>query len=170
MPSPFRFLVCMCVAAVLAGCAAPPPAKPVTQTTTIRSDSDGQAVIIARGEPKLWVDEVSGAPGDGNKALTRELIQLIDQAGLTFARSPGLADYFVTAIVDVSVIDNQREVVEIVWRMTDSAGTEIGQISQRNEVSRGLLHQDWGDTAFYVARGGLEGVFAILDSLGHPQP
>lgn len=168
-----RKLVGACLVLAVVGCAQPPPqiaAPEPEETRTASTEEQAKQPIIAEGDPRFWVDEVSGAPGDGNRALTREIIQQIDEAGLTFARSPGLADYFVTAIVDVSVLDTQREVVEIVWRMTDKVGTEIGQISQRNEVPRGMLHDEWGDTAHYAARGGLQGVFAILDSLGHRLP
>ena len=165
------WLVVAVVVTLAGGCAdAPAEQAGPAETVTVTATSQTQKPVIAVGEPRLWVDEVTGAPGDGNRALTREIIRLIGDSGLMFARSPGTADYFVTAIVDVSVIDTQREIVEIVWRVTDRGGIEIGQISQRNEVPRGMLHREWGETAHFVALGGFEGVLAILDSLGHSLP
>lgn len=135
------------------------PAEPMERTP-----------IIAAGAPELWVDRVTGAPGDGNDTLTMEIERLMKQAGLDFARTPSEADYFVTAVVNVFAVDVQTEIVEIIWRVTDRFGTEIGRIRQENGVRRGSLHENWGETAFFAAQGGLEGVLAILESLGHARP
>jgi len=127
-------------------------------------------IVVATGVPQLWVDDVTGAPGDGNKRLATEIIRQMEATGLRLARVPAEADYFVNADVDVFVIDTRTEVAEIIWRVEDRNGSEIGQIKQQNPIPRGMLHKEWGETATLAAGGGLEGVLAILDSLGHRRP
>ncbi len=120
--------------------------------------------------PDLWVDEVTGAPGDGNRSLTAALREILRGAGYPLARSPSGAMYFVQASVDVSVIDHSTEHITIVWSMVGRDGSEIGRISQNNDIPRGMLHDTWGETARYAARGGFEGVRAILRELGYGEP
>lgn len=161
----------MSMVLALAGACAPsqPTVPEVTSTTTTASEPTA-SIVVATGVPRLWVDEVTGAPGDGNERLSVEIIRQMQAVELLFARFPGEADYFVTADVDVYAIDTQTEIAEIIWRMTDRHGTEIGQIKQQNPIPRGMLHETWGETAVAAANGGLQGVVAILDSLGHARP
>lgn len=111
----------------------------------------------------LWLDEVTGAPGDGNQALTQAIYADLILKKLPFAMTPGLASHYVHGIVDVDVLSATTEYVKIVWIVSNAAGEEIGRITQENQIPRGTLHGEWGDTAIYVARGGLEGVLAILE-------
>jgi len=111
----------------------------------------------------LWLDEVTGAPGDGNAALTQAIYEDLVKKKLPFAMTPGLASHYIQGVVDVSVRSATAEHITIVWVVSNGAGEEIGRVSQRNDIVRGSLHGKWGDTAVYAARGGLEGVLAILE-------
>lgn len=152
---------------IASGCAPAPSAK---KQPTVEESSVSQDVVVATGVPRLWIDDVTGAPGDGNQRLATELYRQMIATGLRFARVPAEADYFVSANIDVAVIDTRTELAEIIWRVSDRNGLEIGQIRQQNPVPRGMLHENWGDTAMLAAEGGLAGVLAVLDSLGHPRP
>ena len=142
----------------------------VVTSSPVSVENRDLPLIVARGEPRMWIDDVTGAPGDGNQRLASEITRQMKIAGLRFARIPAEADYFVNTDVDVYVIDIQTEVAEIVWRVVDRNGTEVGRIRQQNSIPRGMLHDRWGETATLAAGGGLQGVLAILDSLGHPPP
>ncbi len=111
----------------------------------------------------IWVDEVTGAPGDGNRALTKALLAELKRAALPFAMSPGTASHFVQGVVDVTVLDNTTEHVTILWAVSNGDGKELGRITQRNNIARGTLHQTWGNTAQYAAIGGAEAVLAIIE-------
>ncbi len=111
----------------------------------------------------LWVDEISGAPGDGNAALKRALLRLLERNNLPFAMTAGLASHYVQGVVDVVPGDNVSEHVTIIWIVSNAAGKEIGRTTQHNEIVRGSLHQAWGDTAIYAAQGGFDGIYAILE-------
>ncbi len=111
----------------------------------------------------LWLDEVTGAPGDGNAALTQAIFADLTRKKLPFAMTPGLASHYVQGVVDVIVRSATQEHVTIVWVVSNAQGDEIGRVTQRNDIVRGSLHGEWGDTAVYAARGGLDGILAILE-------
>ncbi|MBT4889782.1 MAG: hypothetical protein HON65_09540 [Rhodospirillales bacterium] len=111
----------------------------------------------------LWIDMVTGAPGNGNEALTVALIDMLEALELPFAKTPGMASHYIQGVVDVAVRDATTEHVTIVWVVRDPAGDEIGRVTQRNDITRGVLHQAWQDTAKYAAQGGVEGIAAILE-------
>ena len=111
----------------------------------------------------LWIDMVTGAPGNGNEALTVALIDMLEGLELPFARTPGMASHFIQGVVDVAVRDATTEHVTIVWVVRDPSGKEIGRVTQRNDVARGVLYQAWQDTAKFAAKGGVEGIAAILE-------
>lgn len=111
----------------------------------------------------LWLDEVTGAPGNGNAALTQAIYADLKSNELPFAMTPGLASHYIQGVVDVAVRSATQEHVTIVWVVSNAEGDEIGRVSQRNDIVRGSLHGEWGDTAVYAARGGLEGILAILE-------
>lgn len=111
----------------------------------------------------IWLDEVTGAPGNGNAALTQAIYSDLKGRKLPFALSPSMASHYIQGVVDVSVLSASREHVAIVWVVSNAAGKEIGRVTQRNDIARGSLHGEWGDTAVYAARGGLDGILAILE-------
>ncbi len=135
--------------------AVPPPPSPPPLTET--SDK------LTKNSFGIWLDEVTGAPGNGNAALTQAIYSDLLNQKLPFALSPGMASHFVQGVVDVSVMSATTEHVTIVWVVSNARGKEIGRVTQRNDIARGSLHGEWGDTAIYAARGGLEGVLAILE-------
>lgn len=128
-----------------------PPPLPATDNSTIKRNFG------------LWLDEVTGAPGNGNAALTQAIYEGLRKNKLPFAMTPGLASHYVQGVVGVEELSATTEHITIVWVVSNAGGKEIGRITQRNDISRGSLHGEWGDTAYYVAQGGLEGVLAILE-------
>lgn len=140
--------------------AAPVPSPPAPPPLPVSESTTASAVKRDFG---LWLDEVSGAPGNGNAALTQAIYEGLNKNKLPFAMTPGLASHYVQGVVGVEELSATMEHITIVWVVSNADGKEIGRITQRNDIPRGSLHGEWGDTAVYVARGGLEGVLAILE-------
>ena len=132
---------------------APPAPPPLPITSELKNMRDFG----------VWLDEVTGAPGNGNPALTQAIFADLKRIKLPFAMTPGLASHYIQGVVDVAVRSASQEHVTIVWVVSNSRGEEIGRVSQRNDIVRGSLHGKWGDTAVYAARGGVEGIIAILE-------
>ena len=110
----------------------------------------------------VMVSEVTGAPGDGNSALTREVRAHLKAYGVLVQFDKIGADFLVKGDVVVAPTPNHKERVEIVWTVSIPSGDERGKVLQLNEIPAGTLSQYWGDVAVVVATeaaGGLHDVF-----------
>lgn len=135
----------------------PPPLKLPPAPVALSAED------VAKRPFGLWIDEVTGAPGDGNRSLTYALIDMLAVMELPFARTPGIASHYIQGVVDVVALDATTEHVTIIWVVKGPGGEEIGRVTQRNDIARGTLHQAWRDTANFTAQGGVEGIAAILE-------
>lgn len=114
----------------------------------------------SRGRQTVAVREVTGAPGDGNRALLGAMREALRGQGLVVAPSQS-SNYVVVARVQVSAA-GQNESVAIDWIVTDAQGQSLGTISQRNQVPRGALQQSWGQAATDAANAAARGVRELL--------
>ncbi len=107
--------------------------------------------------------EVTGAPGDGEQALTEALIRLFKLNDVYIQTQPGPGRFHVMGAVEVGpATDPTRERVTLLWRVLTEDGEELGRLTQENEIPAGMLDGRWGDTAYAVAEGALAGVGEIL--------
>ncbi len=116
---------------------------------------------------RVAVPEVTGAPGDGNHQLARNLRQQLPQMGETVVDTAAGADFTVQGDVKTAPEPGGLERIEIQWVVSDAQGHEAGRIVQLNEVGAGSLDRYWGDTALAVAEqtaGGVRDV--IINQLG----
>ena len=100
---------------------------------------------------RVAVFEVTGAPGDGNSALTRQVRQRMANYGLLVQFDKSGADFLVHGDVAIAPTPNRKERVEIVWTVTRPSGDERGKVVQLNEIPAGTLDGYWGDVAVAVA-------------------
>ncbi|MFQ5954098.1 MAG: hypothetical protein ACE5JZ_03440 [Kiloniellales bacterium] len=116
--------------------------------------------------PRVFVAEVSGAPGDGNTALRRGLearlaghvVHLAEQGG-------GENTFTVEGTVVVAEPQGDTQDVRISWRVLDAAGQERGTVDQANTVAAGSLDGEWGAVAFAVTDAAVGGILAIVDEV-----
>jgi hypothetical protein len=92
---------------------------------------------------KVLVPEVTGAPGDGDDALTRQMRARLAVLGPVVLTTPTGADFVV-----------QGQVV--------AGGDERGRVVQLNEIPAGTLDRYWGDVAVVVAAEASNGVNDVL--------
>ena len=116
---------------------------------------------------RVMVAPVTGAPGDGNISLTKQVRDHLAGYGLLLQAAKSGADFLVTGDVAVTAAPNRQERVEIVWTVTVPNGRdpsdERGKVVQLNEIPAGTLDRYWGDVAVAVgteAAGGLNDVIA----------
>jgi hypothetical protein len=100
---------------------------------------------------RVAVFEVTGAPGDGNSALTRQVRQRLAAYGVVVQIDKDGADFLVRGDVVVAPTPNRKERVEIVWTVTRPSGEERGKALQLNEIPAGTLNSYWGEVAVAVA-------------------
>ena len=117
---------------------------------------------------KVQVLDVTGAPGDGDLALTQQMRTLLKQFGTVVQDTANGADFIVRGTVKLVPIAGDQQRVEIQWSVATPGGDERGRVVQLNNVPAGSLNGYWGDVATAVAQeaaGGLHDV--IMRQSGH---
>ncbi len=112
--------------------------------------------------PVLYFKGVSGAPGDGNSALTKQMTARLPNLGDVVQDTAKGADFTVEGQIKLAPGANKTTRVEIQWIVTDARGEERGRVLQLNEVPVGSLDQYWGEVAMAVASEAAGGVNEVV--------
>lgn len=122
---------------------------------------------------RVMVADVTGAPGDGDRALTNQMRLRLAALGPEVQTEPANADFLVIGHVRVVPTANRKQRVEIQWIVKTGAGDERGRVVQLNEIPAGSLDRKWGDVAVEVATEAAGGVNDVLrrqtGHTGNPQ-
>ncbi len=113
---------------------------------------------------KFFVAPVTGAPGNGNAALTKGLLSELNSRGASTARRVGDANIVVQCQFTITKPNKGKQRVKIVWIVGEDKDREIGRITQNNIIPAGSLDGDWGATAQAIAVGGVNGIAQILEN------
>jgi hypothetical protein len=111
----------------------------------------------------LFVPEVTGAPGDGDVALTRLIRARLAEFGPLVQVTLEGADFTVKGDVVVTPQPKGQQQVEIAWTVTRPSGVTVGKVSQLNSVPAGSLNQLWGDVAVVVAQEASGGINTVVE-------
>ncbi len=116
---------------------------------------------LANRPARVFLRPITGAPGDGNTSLTRQMRLELTKSGHTMQETGEGADF--TVVGDVLVAPaGKLERVEIQWRVTDARGEERGKVVQLNEIPAGSLRGFWADIAVVVAQEAAGGVRDVI--------
>jgi len=108
---------------------------------------------------------VQGAPGDGDQALSREVGKLLAQSGARMTQTAQPGALVLSAQVSKTP-GATSDRIEIIWRVQDQNGENVGQVTQANDVPRGMLDNAWGEDATYAAEGARDGIIELLQGVG----
>ncbi len=144
----------------VAEAAAPNIATLLSRIEAARLQSDPNSLV--NRPAKIFVKGVTGATGDGNAALARQLRLFLPENNEKVQDVPLGADYTVEAKVAVGPGAGTTDRVEIQWIVTDAAGEERGRIIQLNEVPQGTVAKLWGDVAVVAAKEAAGGVKDVI--------
>jgi hypothetical protein len=111
---------------------------------------------------KVAVGKVSGAPGDGGKALANAVAAVLKRQELRIVDAGGKPDLFVECEVALTPAKPDKQHIKILWRVRRADGVEIGTVGQENDVPQGLLDGPWGDLAYTVALAAREGLMQLV--------
>lgn len=121
--------------------------------------------------PMATVAQVTGAPGDGNTALTKSLIALLPFKGIKIAAIKSEAAWRVEGKVKVTPKTEAEDLVTLTWRVLDDKGQELGTIRQQNAVPHGRLSGPWREIAAFASEAAAEGISQLIHSFtDRPQP
>ena len=101
----------------------------------------------ARQQAPLAYIAVTGAPGDGEAALTAALAKRLAAAGVKPGSAQSADVYSVEGIVEIAPAKGGRQSVRIDWRVFAPDGTTLGGVSQVKLVRKGSLDKKWGPAA-----------------------
>lgn len=124
----------------------------------------GPGPLVANPTPVSWsrpaflIRPVKGAPGDGNRALTRAIKSALRKNDLTITEDPRRASFVIQGKVDVSAPINGRQQARIVWEVNTMDGDEVGKAVQENAVKAGSLSGAWGRVADIVSTAAITGI------------
>jgi len=141
---------------------APAIAALLTRIEATRRFSDPSSLV--NRPVRVFVPDVIGAPGDGNRQLARNLRQQMPREGEVVQDTPNGADFTVQGDVKTAAGAAGTERIEIRWIVSDAQGREAGQIVQLNEVPPGSLDRYWGDAAVSVAQQAAGGVRDVIQN------
>lgn len=127
-------------------------------------------VALAGGPARIRFRRVTGAPGDGNQALTDRMRDFLGGYGYVIQEQAEGATFGVTGRVNIVPVANNLQRVEIAWQVSRQDGEELGQVVQLNEVPRGTLDRNWGDIAYEVTRQAAGAVRQVLVNATAGQP
>jgi hypothetical protein len=108
------------------------------------------------------VPAVTGAPGDGDLSLAREMRAKLAALGPKVETTAAGADFTVRGEVRLVPIPGNQQRVEIQWIITDDRGREAGRVVQLNDIPAHSLDHYWGDVALVVAEQASAGVNEVI--------
>jgi hypothetical protein len=140
--------------------AAPRIAATLTSIRVARDRADPGSLY--NRPAKVMVADVTGAPGDGNQSLTRQMRDHLAALGPVVQTTPTGADFVVRGEVKVVPLPSRQERVEIQWTVSTASGDERGRVVQLNEIPAGTLDRYWGDVAVVVATEASGGINDVI--------
>jgi hypothetical protein len=148
--------------------AAPAIAALLTTIEAAIQESDPNSLV--NRPARIQFTGVTGAPGDGNTALARQVRNDLNQLGILTQDTPANADFALACQVTTAPGSKGTTRIELQWIVNDPDGHERGRVVQINEIAPGSLDHYWGDVAVVVAQeaaGGVRQVIVNQTAAGH---
>lgn len=127
----------------------------------VRRQSDPNSLL--NRPTRLYLAGVTGAPGDGNRSLPRQMQIKLESNGFIVQDNPKNADFEVKGEVHTGQGINGTTRIEMQWIVSDSR-SERGRILQINEVDPRAINPYWGDTAVAAATEAANGVKSVINN------
>jgi hypothetical protein len=111
--------------------------------------------------PVVYFAGVTGAPGDGDNALTLNMNRDLPPLGIQQISAPAQADFTVKGVVKTKQ-DGGQMLLEIDWLVHDSSNRMVGQVTQLHELNPSDIIPYWGDVAAAAAAEGARGIHEVI--------
>jgi len=140
--------------------AAPAVESLLRHIEAVRQQSDPNSLV--NRPAKLYFAGVTGAPGDGDRALTQQMLTRLPNLSDLVQDTAKDADFTVAGEVKTAPGANGATRVELQWVVTDPKGGERGRVVQLNEVPPHTIDAYWGDVAVVAATEAANGVHEVV--------
>ena len=149
--------------------AAPRLATLLTSIEAARHQSDPNS--LTNRATRVAFHGVSGAPGDGNQTLAKQMRMALANLGEVVQDTDSGADFQISCTVATALLPTGQTRVEIQWLVADATGAERGKVVQLNDIPGGTVDHYWGDVAVVAAHEAAGGVRdVILQQTGGKRP
>lgn len=145
-----------------AAAAGPKLATLLSNIDAVLKESDPNSLY--NRPPRLDFSGVTGAPGDGDTSLAREMRKDIVGTGVLLVDQKNEADYLMRAVVKKTPVNAQVDHISITWIIDDERGKEVGRVTQLHDIPKGSLDSFWGDVAVVAASEAANGVKEVIDN------
>ncbi|MFC3131469.1 hypothetical protein [Microbaculum marinum] len=138
---------------------------PDAATATLRQSSQSQTTAAQLPVPPrftYFLTEVSGATGDGAKALAHSLSEQLEAAGGARVATRDDAEYLISGEATIAPPVSGNQVVAIIWSVADTEGNALGSVRQIAQFAQGSLDDAWGSSAETAAASAASGVLALM--------
>lgn len=134
----------------------------------LRAREDQPTVPPETAKPRLVIEPIEGAPGDGARSLRLALSAILRQAGLVMvdASSDEEVDFHLVGRAAIARSAKGAERLDLTWTLFDSSGGELGTVDQGAPIEAKKLDGAWGGLAYDIALGAAQG---LVDLIGRSQ-
>ncbi len=122
---------------------------------------------------RIFFSGVTGAPGDGNSSLARDMRAKLPDTGDQLTDTLQNADFLLAGTVRVTDVAGNQQQVEIHWIVKDPSGQIAGDVAQGKDLPHGMLDNFWGEIASVItaeAAGGVHEVITNYSGRRRPAP
>jgi hypothetical protein len=125
-----------------------------------------QAPVEHAGTRHLQIRSIDGAPGDGATSLKRALTFLLKRNGAALTEDGKTPDTVaITCTVETKRAANDQDHIKILWHVLKPDGSEVGVVTQENDVPRAVIEGHWGDIAMAVADAAAPDILRVASTV-----
>ena len=124
----------------------------------------GNPESLENRPPRLFMGSVTGAPGDGDQALTLAMTRNLPGPDDELVATAARADFTITGLVKTQPDPHGQILVELDWSIYDSNNRKIGQVTQLHDVMPGDIVPYWGDVAAAAGQEAAGGVQKVIQN------
>ncbi|MGE0424924.1 MAG: hypothetical protein AB7O88_21880 [Reyranellaceae bacterium] len=158
---------------------APGPVTPASTTAPPPPPTPGGAPPVAAPPPPaqpaakfphVRVMTVTGAPGNGNRALTAGMRRALGESQIVLVDAPDSNSMTVVGSVEISPPAEGKQRIVIRWVLKGPGGAQLGDLEQANTIRAGALNGEWGGVADVIALAASEGILQLINRTGGAAP
>lgn len=114
--------------------------------------------------PRVFVGKVTGALGDGDHSLPRDLGRNLGTSSLDVVSNAKDADFTIVGRVETSPAGPGEDVVQLTWSVRDSNGRLVGRVTQLHELKPSDMSPYWGDVAQAATQQAAAGISNVIQN------
>lgn len=131
----------------------------------IAERKDGAAKDAGGEQPPVALRPIEGAPGDGDESLRKAMQYFLGRQSINVVSEYDAPAAIVAGEVFVRPVGSRQQDVRVDWTVYAPDGRRLGTVGQSNRIPAGQLDGKWGDIAFAVAEGAVQGLNELFEQI-----